>query len=117
MESFKSNILVIDDDEGIRSLLKQFLNENGYLVNTASNASEAQEKILIIKFFTIFFFKLTIKFFNEILSKYMFALLTTILSISKISFRFSNPFRCHFSSSHCTCRWCWFFNHRSRSRH
>ena len=46
MESFKSHILVIDDDEGIRSLLKQFLNENGYLVNTASNASEAQEKIL-----------------------------------------------------------------------
>ena len=31
MESFKSHILVIDDDEGIRSLLKQFLNENGYL--------------------------------------------------------------------------------------
>ena len=50
MESFKSHILVIDDDEGIRSLLKQFLNENGYLVNTASNASEAQEKISIIKF-------------------------------------------------------------------
>ena len=34
MESFKSHILVVDDDEGIRSLLKQFLNENGYLVNT-----------------------------------------------------------------------------------
>ena len=50
MESFKSHILVIDDDEGIRSLLKQFLNENGYLVNTASNASEAQKKISIIKF-------------------------------------------------------------------
>ena len=50
MESFKSHILVIDDDEGIRSLLKQFLNENGYLVNTASNAYEAQEKISIIKF-------------------------------------------------------------------
>ena len=50
MESFKSHILVIDDDEGIRSLLKQFLNENGYLVNTASSASEALEKISIIKF-------------------------------------------------------------------
>ena len=50
MESFKSHILVIDDDEGIRSLLKQFLNENGYLVNTASNALEAKEKISIIKF-------------------------------------------------------------------
>jgi len=47
MESFKSHILVIDDDEGIRSLLKQFLNENGYLVNTASTASEAEEKISI----------------------------------------------------------------------
>ena len=50
MESFKSHILVVDDDEGIRSLLKQFLNENGYLVNTASNALEAKEKISIIKF-------------------------------------------------------------------
>ena len=50
MENFKSHILVIDDDEGIRSLLKQFLNENGYLVNTASNALEAKEKISIIKF-------------------------------------------------------------------
>ena len=49
MENLKSHILVIDDDEGIRSLLKQFLNENGYLVNTASNASEAQKKISIIK--------------------------------------------------------------------
>ena len=36
MESFKSHILVIDDDEGIRSLLKQFLNENGYLVMVLS---------------------------------------------------------------------------------
>ena len=50
METFKSHILVIDDDEGIRSLIKQFLNENGYLVSTASNASEAEEKISIIKF-------------------------------------------------------------------
>ena len=50
MESFRSHILVVDDDEGIRSLLKQFLNENGYLVNTASNALEAKEKISIIKF-------------------------------------------------------------------
>ena len=49
MESFKSHILVIDDDEGIRSLLKQFLNENGYLVNTASNALVAKEKMSIIK--------------------------------------------------------------------
>ena len=50
MESFKSHILVVDDDEGIRSLLKQFLNENGYLVNTASNALEAKEKVSLIKF-------------------------------------------------------------------
>ena len=50
MENFKSHILVIDDDEGTGSLLKQFWNENGYLVNTASNASEAQEKISIIQF-------------------------------------------------------------------
>ena len=50
MDKFIAHILVVDDDEGIRSLLKQFLNENGYLVNTASNALEAKEKISIIKF-------------------------------------------------------------------
>ena len=50
MDNLLAHILVVDDDEGIRSLLKQFLNENGYLVNTASNALEAKEKISIIKF-------------------------------------------------------------------
>ena len=50
MDSFIAHILVVDDDEGIRSLVKKYLNENNYLVNTANSAEEAAEKIKIIEF-------------------------------------------------------------------
>ena len=50
MDKFVAHILVVDDDEGIRSLLKKYLNEKKYLVSTASNAENALEKIKIIKF-------------------------------------------------------------------
>jgi len=50
MNNFIAHILVIDDDDGIRSLVKQYLNENNYLVSTANSAEDATEKILIIKF-------------------------------------------------------------------
>ena len=50
MKNFKAHILVVDDDDGIRDLVKKYLNENDYLINTASNAEEAQRKIEIISF-------------------------------------------------------------------
>ena len=50
MNDFMAHILVIDDDDGIRSLVKQYLNENNFLVTTSSSAENAEEKILIIKF-------------------------------------------------------------------
>ena len=50
MDNFLAHILVVDDDEGIRSLVKKYLNENKYLVNTAENAEDAYEKIKLIKF-------------------------------------------------------------------
>ena len=50
MNSFIAHVLVVDDDEGIRSLVKKFLNEKNYLVTTASNAENAYEKVKIIKF-------------------------------------------------------------------
>ena len=50
MDDFIIHILVIDDDEGIRSLVKKYLNENKFLVTTAQNAEDAQKKIEIIKF-------------------------------------------------------------------
>ncbi len=50
MDNFLAHILVIDDDDGIRSLVKKYLNENRYLVTTAINAEDASEKIKIIKF-------------------------------------------------------------------
>ncbi len=50
MDKFIAHILVVDDDDGIRSLVKRYLNENNFLVTTADNAENASEKIEIIKF-------------------------------------------------------------------
>ena len=50
MDKFKAHILLVDDDEGIRSLVKKYLNENNFLVTTADSAENASEKIKIIKF-------------------------------------------------------------------
>ena len=50
MDKFIAHILVVDDDEGIRSLLKKYLNEKKYLVSTADNAENALEKVKIMKF-------------------------------------------------------------------
>ena len=50
MDKFIAHILVVDDDEGIRSLVKQYLNENNYLVTTAESAETASEKIKVVKF-------------------------------------------------------------------
>ena len=50
MNKFSSHILVVDDDDGIRDLVKQYLSENNFLITTAKNAEEAKEKISIIKF-------------------------------------------------------------------
>ena len=50
MDDFIAHILVVDDDEGIRSLVKKYLNEKNYLVTTAHDAENASEKIKIIKF-------------------------------------------------------------------
>ena len=50
MDKFLAHILVVDDDEGIRSLVKKYLNEKNFLVTTAKNSEDATEKIEIINF-------------------------------------------------------------------
>ena len=50
MDNFIAHILVVDDDEGIRSLVKKYLNENNFLVTTSDNAEDAGKKVKIIKF-------------------------------------------------------------------
>ena len=50
MNNFIAHILVVDDDDGIRSLVKKYLNENNYLVTTAKSAEDAIEKTSLIKF-------------------------------------------------------------------
>mgnify|MGYP001225159798 CR=1 FL=1 len=50
MENNKLHILVVDDDDRIRGLLKDFLTENNYIVSTAENAEQAKIKLKIFKF-------------------------------------------------------------------
>ena len=50
MKKFKAHILVVDDDDRIRELVKQYLNDNNYLVTTANSSEDAEKKINIIKF-------------------------------------------------------------------
>ena len=50
MEKNNSHILVVDDDDKIKELIKQFLTEKGFIVSTASNADEAKQKIEIFNF-------------------------------------------------------------------
>lgn len=45
-----NHILVVDDDERLRSLLFKFLQENGFLVITAENAADAREKLKYFDF-------------------------------------------------------------------
>jgi two-component system phosphate regulon response regulator OmpR len=40
--ALKPHILVVDDDDRLRGLLRQYLSENGFVVATAANAAEAR---------------------------------------------------------------------------
>ena len=43
MENNKNHILIVDDDDRIRNLLKDYLSENNYVVSTAENADQAKK--------------------------------------------------------------------------
>ncbi len=42
------HILVVDDDERLRTLLKQYLSENGFFVSTAAQTQEAEELLSLL---------------------------------------------------------------------
>ena len=50
MKNFKAHILIVDDDDRIRDLVKEYLGQNNYLVSTAKDSNDAFEKTKIIKF-------------------------------------------------------------------
>ena len=50
MENNKKHVLIVDDDDRIRDLLKDFLSNNDYIVSTAENADQAKEKLEYLKF-------------------------------------------------------------------
>jgi len=50
MEKNKAHILVVDDDHRIRNLIKEYLNENNFIVSTAEDAISAKNKLAHLKF-------------------------------------------------------------------
>ncbi len=50
MDNPKIHILIVDDDDKIRELLKQYLKINNFFVSTAIDAADAEEKLKIVKF-------------------------------------------------------------------
>ena len=50
MGNNKIHILVVDDDNRIRDLLKEYLTEKNYIVSTSDNAENAKIKITQFKF-------------------------------------------------------------------
>ena len=50
MENNKNHILIVDDDDRIRNLLKEYLSKNEYIVSTAENAESAKKKLEYLKF-------------------------------------------------------------------
>tara|TARA_B100000963_G_scaffold361581_1_gene397855 strand:+ start:2369 stop:3046 length:678 start_codon:yes stop_codon:yes gene_type:complete len=50
MENNKPHILVVDDDNRIRDLLKEYLSENNYIVSTSNGAENAKIKLSHFKF-------------------------------------------------------------------
>ena len=52
MDKFIAHILVVDDDDGIRSLVKKYLNENDFLVTTSSSTTKICAINLFIYNFT-----------------------------------------------------------------
>ena len=50
MKKFEAHILVVDDDDGIRDLVKKYLIEKNFLITTSNSAEDAKEKISVIKF-------------------------------------------------------------------
>ena len=50
MENNKNHIFIVDDDDRIRNLLKDYLSENNYIVSTAENSDQAKERMKLIKF-------------------------------------------------------------------
>ena len=53
MENKKNHILIVDDDDRIRNLLRDYLTENNYIVSTSEDSNQAKEKLKYFKFDTI----------------------------------------------------------------
>ena len=45
MEKSKTHILVVDDDNGIRELLKEYLEDNNFIVSTSIDSENAKIKL------------------------------------------------------------------------
>ena len=61
MENNKNHILIVDDDDKIRNLLKDYLIEYHYFVSTAEDAIQAKERLKKIVKFQLFYLQQKVK--------------------------------------------------------
>ena len=80
MEKNKYHILVVDDDDKIRSLIKQFLSEKGFIISSAENAEKAKAKIEIFNFNLIILVSL-VNFILQFISFDGFKLFNSLIDI------------------------------------
>mgnify|MGYP001170873355 FL=1 len=50
MKEIEAHILIVDDDQGIRELVKEYLDQNNFITTTAKDSEDATEKVKLIKF-------------------------------------------------------------------
>ena len=50
MQKIRYHILVVDDDDRIRELVREYLKENKFIISTANSAEEAKIKLDYFKF-------------------------------------------------------------------
>ena len=48
MKEIEAHILIVDDDQGIRELVKEYLEENNFIITTAKDSNDARKKLEII---------------------------------------------------------------------
>ena len=65
MEKFKAHILVVDDDDGIRELVKEYLSQNNYLVTSSNSAEDALEKVKVINMIFFLFINLYLEYLSD----------------------------------------------------
>ena len=85
MENNKAHILIVDDDNRIRDLLKEYLRENNYIVSTSKNALNFESPSYFLRLVT--FIRLSLRMYDY---ESAFSVYKAYLVILFIKFNFNS---------------------------